>query len=89
MKYDLHMVPEDLWNPQEALRFALLANARTRSENRIDLATLALAYHRVGQTDEAIETQNQALSRMTNEDPYRPEYERYLANYEAAMQAGN
>ena len=87
-RYDFPSVPEELWNPQEALRFAQLANRRTGSKNRMDLATLALAYHRAGQTDKAIETQRQALSQMTNEDPFRPEYERYLAEYEAAMRAG-
>ena len=54
--------PADLQDPEDALEFAREANELTRFENPSYLDTLALAYHRTGQTATAIETQRKAIS---------------------------
>jgi len=50
------------------------------------LDTLALAYHRTGQNERAIETQRKALTLLPEDDKHnRAEFERQLTEFEAAL----
>lgn len=73
--------PSDLQNPKEALRFAVAACEHSNHEDPDWLDTLALAYHRTGQTAKAIETQKKAIACL-GERPVRASFEERLAEYE-------
>jgi tetratricopeptide (TPR) repeat protein len=78
--------PSELQDPQVALRFALEANEMTGFEIAVFLDTLALAYHRTGQTATAIETQRKALALLPERETHsRAEFEQRLAEFEAAL----
>jgi tetratricopeptide (TPR) repeat protein len=66
----LNATPVDLRDPEEALRVALEVNEETGYEDTSLLTTLALAYHRTGQRDKAVETQRAALERINEEDTW-------------------
>ena len=77
--------PPELQNPEQALPFALEANELTSHANPSFLDTLALAYHRTGDTARALETQKRALELLPpGESPLRKELEARLAEFEAA-----
>ncbi len=80
--------PADLRDPQEALKYALEANEMTNHKVPSHLDTLALAYHRTGQTDTAIETQRKAIS-LLPEGESRAGYEERLEEFEAALKNGH
>ena len=65
------------------------ANDLTKHENPLYLDTLALAYHLTGDTGRALETQQEALSLLTeDQESYRPEMEANLAKYKAVLERG-
>lgn len=85
----LTIEPEDLRDPDAALEFARRANDLTNYDNPLYLDTLALAYHMTGDTAGALETQQEALSLLTeDQESYRPEMEANLAKYVAALEQG-
>jgi tetratricopeptide (TPR) repeat protein len=53
--------PPDLQDPQEAARIAEAVNRETGHENAGYLATLAVAYFKLGSVDKAVETQEKVL----------------------------
>jgi tetratricopeptide (TPR) repeat protein len=77
--------PSDLQEPESALRFALEANEMTGFGSSRYLDTLALAYHRNGDTARAIGTLEKAIS-LLPEAADRSEYETRLAEYDATLQ---
>jgi tetratricopeptide (TPR) repeat protein len=81
--------PADLQEPASALRIALEAAELTHFENPNYLDTLALAYHRTGDTAKAIETQKKAIA-LLPEGPsqLRAGMEEALARFEAALAGG-
>ena len=77
--------PEDLRDPQTALRFALQAVEMSDGENAGILDTLALAFFMTGDTAKAIETQVKAVSLLPpGESSVRTEIEANLAKYRQA-----
>jgi len=71
------------------LELALQANDLTKHDNPLYLDTLALAYHMTGYTARALETQQEALSLLTeDQESYRPEMEANLAKYKATLEQG-
>jgi hypothetical protein len=82
----LTVTPETLRDPAVALEFAIKANDVSRYEVPNQLDTLALAYHRTGETAKAIELQTKAIS-LLPADASRSEYEDRLREYEAASQS--
>jgi tetratricopeptide (TPR) repeat protein len=71
--------PLDLRNPGEAQRVALEVNEQTGYEDSELLKTLALAYHLSGDAKKAIETEEQALTHVPEDDQWaRPRNERLL-----------
>ncbi len=78
---------EDLRDPDVALELARRANDLTNYDNAWYLDTLALAYHMTGDTARALETQQEALSLLTeDQESYRPEMEANLAKFQTALQ---
>jgi WD40 repeat protein len=75
--------PERLRDPAAALPLAVEANETTGWQNAAYLDTLAVAYHLTGDTERAIETQRKAIS-LLPEDADRSEFEKRLAEFEAA-----
>ena len=78
----------ELRDPALALEFALKANDLSRYEVPAQLDTLALAYHRTGETGKAIELQKKALSLLAADAPDRAEYEKRLVEFERAFDRG-
>jgi tetratricopeptide (TPR) repeat protein len=78
--YDLLTVkPEDLRQPSEALRVALLAYERSDDDYHFNRFTLAMAYEASGHLDEAIESARRALAYAPLEhSTERAEYETVL-----------
>jgi non-specific serine/threonine protein kinase/serine/threonine-protein kinase len=76
--------PSDVRDAESALRIALEANEMTDFANAGYLDTLALAYHRVGNSEKAIETQREAIS-LLPEGTDRSDYEKHLGEFEAAF----
>lgn len=70
--------------PALALEFALKANRLSGEKEPAHIDTLALAYHRTGDTAHAIELQRKALSLLATDAPDREEYEKALMEYERA-----
>ncbi len=60
-------------------------NVKPRADN---LDTLAVAYFRTGDVDDAIETQRKAIELLPSSDRDRGEWEDRLAEFEAAAAAG-
>ena len=61
----------------------------TNYDHPLYLDTLALAYHMTDDKARALETQQQALSLLTeDQESYRPEMEANLAKYKAALEQG-
>jgi tetratricopeptide (TPR) repeat protein len=81
----LTVVPADLQDPEEALRFAVQANEMTDFRETDYLDTLALAYHRTGDTRKAVATQRKALALLPEGDGTRGEFEKRLGEYEATL----
>jgi len=78
--------PTDLWDPESALRFAIEANELTDYGDPDYLDTLALAYHRTGDTAKAVEIQRRALSLLSADDARnRADLEKRLSEFEAAL----
>ena len=77
--------PDDLRDPEAALRLARDACALTDNTNPAILDTLALAQHLTGDTPAAIETAKKALSLSPPDAPRRGELEAALAKFEAAL----
>jgi hypothetical protein len=64
----------------------LEANDLTGFQNAGFLNTLALAYHRTGDTRQAIETQKKAIALLPDAGARaRPRFEQQLAEFEAAL----
>ena len=85
----LTCVPDDLRDPVTALEFAKKAVAASNEQKPAILDTLALAYHMTGDTPRALETQQEALSLLTeDQESYRPEMEANLAKYKATLGQG-
>ncbi len=75
--------PADLRDPESALAFALEANELGGFENPGHLDTLALAYHRTGDTTTAIRTLRKAIALLPEGDSeLRSELERRLGEFE-------
>jgi serine/threonine protein kinase/tetratricopeptide (TPR) repeat protein len=79
----------ELRDPERALALALQANEMTSHESPMYLDTLALAYHRTGDTSAAIEAQKKALSLLPADAPRRDQFEAALARFEAALKDGS
>jgi tetratricopeptide (TPR) repeat protein len=75
--------PPELRDPDKALALALRANVVTSFESANNLDTLALAYHMTGDHENAVETQRKAISLV--DDRYREDFEKRLAEFEAAL----
>ncbi|MCH7872892.1 MAG: tetratricopeptide repeat protein [Planctomycetes bacterium] len=85
----LTIEPADLRDPQAALEFARRANDLTNYDHSLYLNTLALAYYMTGNMARALETQQEALSLLTeDQESYRPEMEANLTKYKAALEQG-
>ncbi|MCH8852578.1 MAG: tetratricopeptide repeat protein, partial [Planctomycetes bacterium] len=85
----LTIEPAGLRDPEAALELARRANDLTDHDNALYLDTLALAYHMTGDTARALETQEEALSLLTeDQESNRPEMEANLAKYKAALEQG-
>ena len=82
----LNAAPAAHRDPRQALEFSLRANALSRYENPGYLSTLALAHHRLGETDEAVTLQKRAMSLLAPESPDRAEYEDRLDEFQAASE---
>jgi len=77
--------PDDLRDPEAALKFAVEAQERT-DHPRADLFdTLAMACYANGDTARAVELERRALALVPKNAPERSEYEMRLAEYEAAV----
>ena len=59
-----------------------------RGEDPGALDTLALAQHRTGRTDLAVESEARALELLATDDPRRSEYAARLEEFRAALAAG-
>ena len=78
----LECLPPDLRDAETALSVALEANRLSGLENWKQLSTLALAYHRAGQTEQAIQTQTKVVALLPASDRRnRPGEERRLELY--------
>lgn len=78
----LTALPEDLRNPQEALRVAVKVNEETGYEQPDRLTTLALAYHQTGKPEKAVEIQEKALEIIGKDEVWsRPNNENRLRVY--------
>ena len=78
--------PSDLQDPEAALVFALEAVELGQWRDPDVIDTLALAYHRTGDTAKAIEVESQALDLIPEEDAARREpFEATIAEYQAAL----
>lgn len=76
----------DLRDPETALLFALEACEATGFQDANYLDTLALAYHLTGDTAKAVETQERALSLISEDDAgIRAEFEKRRSEYQAAL----
>jgi tetratricopeptide (TPR) repeat protein len=72
----------ELQNPEDALKFSLLANEMSNYENRNYLGTLANAYFLNGRVEEAIETQKKGIALLTEDDiDARTRWESRLAEF--------
>jgi serine/threonine protein kinase/tetratricopeptide (TPR) repeat protein len=81
--------PTDLQDPEEALTFALEAAELETWKNPDVLDTLALAYHRTGDTARAVEVELRALALIPEDDAAKREpFETTLAGYRAALGGG-
>jgi non-specific serine/threonine protein kinase/serine/threonine-protein kinase len=79
-------IPADLRDPRTALKFALEANEMTGFEKPAYLDTLAVAYHRTGDTAKAVETQEKAISLLpADSSSLRSGLEKRLVEFEAAL----
>ncbi len=78
--------PDDLRDPEAALRLARDACAMTDNANPVYLDTLALAQHLTGDNLAAVETEKKALSLLPPDAPGRSDYEAALAKFEAALE---
>jgi len=67
----LTRAPDDPSNAPTALEYALKANESSRQKNPDHLDTLALAYHRTGQSQKAVETVERALALVAPDDSKR------------------
>jgi tetratricopeptide (TPR) repeat protein len=76
---------KELRDPALALEFALKANELSRYEAPAQLDTLALAYHRTGETGRAIELQKKALSLLAADAADRDDYEKQLVEFERSF----
>jgi hypothetical protein len=83
--WHLLTVKDELRDPVLALEFALKANDIGRYQSAPCLDTLALAYHRAGDTAKAIDTQKLALSLLAPDAPEHAEYEKKLCEFERAL----
>ncbi|MFO0836997.1 MAG: tetratricopeptide repeat protein [Phycisphaerae bacterium] len=81
----LTVTPETLRDSRQALDFALQANQLSRHENPPYLDTLALAYHRTGETARAIETERKAISLLKPDAADRSDYENQLREFERGV----
>ncbi|MEX1310781.1 MAG: serine/threonine-protein kinase [Candidatus Sulfomarinibacteraceae bacterium] len=81
--------PADLQDPEAALAFALEAVELGEWQDPNVIYTLAVAYHRTGDTERAIEVSNRALELIPEEDTGRRQaFEARLAEYRAALEGG-
>jgi tetratricopeptide (TPR) repeat protein len=81
----LTRMPDDPASASTALTHALRANELSDHRNPDHLDTLALAYHRVGESDEAVETVEKALALLAPDDARRrAPFEKRLEEYRAA-----
>jgi len=87
----LTIEPATLQDPEEALRLAQRACAKEEQTSGPNLwnylDTLALAWHRNGNTAEAVDTEAKALSLLPGTSPEREGLQRQLAEYEARLRA--
>jgi non-specific serine/threonine protein kinase/serine/threonine-protein kinase len=75
--------PEDLRDPEEALRWALKANDEIGRQEPRYLHTLSLAYYRTGDAPKAIETERLAISQLPDgASALRIEMETQLEQFE-------
>ena len=79
---------EDLRDPDLALRMAMESVRMADGDVPALLDTLALARFMTGDVDGAVQTQREAISLISEDDPGRDRYERELARYEAALSGG-
>ena len=82
----LTLTPETLRDPIAALELALRANELSGYEKPTHLDTLALAYHRTGETRKAVELQQKAISLLAADASDRGAYEEQLREFQAASQ---
>jgi tetratricopeptide (TPR) repeat protein len=76
--------PIELQDPAKALELSLQANELAGFSNPNHLDALAMAYHKNGKYEAAIETQKKALS-LLPEGANRDQFEKHLAEFEAAL----
>ncbi len=82
--------PADLQDPERALAFALEAAELGQRQDPDVLDTLALAYHRTGDTTRAVDIVRQALALIPEDDTDRREpLEAALATFEDALRSGS
>ena len=78
--------PADLRDPDGALVFALEAVELGEWKDPDVIDTLALAYHRTGDTERAIEVEIRALELIPEDDTARREpFEATIAEYRASL----
>jgi serine/threonine protein kinase len=82
----LNAIPQTSRDPCQALEFALGANELSDYENPVYLNTLALAYHRSGDSAKATEFQGQAISLLAPNAPDRAKFEAQLSEFQAALE---
>jgi len=82
----LLVTPEAVRDPAAALKYAQEANRLTSHNNPGYLDSLALAYHRSGQTAKAIEIQNRAIALLAADARNRADYEKKLIEFQTALE---
>jgi len=76
-------------NVEPAMEFALRANELTSFDDAVYLDTLALAQHRSGESEAALETQQKALRILAPDHRSRAEFESRLSEYRNAVIRGS